>query len=86
MAAAPAEGTDGKQLTQRELGRLRKKKALLAKIQEQEQKAQAIREGTAGTEGEAEREVKRARSESAAEESATAILVTETRDVEMSAS
>ncbi|KAL1945160.1 hypothetical protein VTO73DRAFT_2780 [Trametes versicolor] len=86
VAAAPADGADGKQLTQRELGRLRKKKALLAKIQEQEQKAQASREGTAGTEAEAEREVKRARSESAAEEPATVGAETETRDVEMNAS
>lgn len=81
-AAAPAEGADGKQLTQRELGRLRKKKALLAKIQEQAQQAEASREGTA----EAEREVKRARSESAAEEPAGAGGDTEARDVEMNAS
>ena len=36
-AAAIDPETDGKGLTQRELGRLRKKKALLAKIQEKEQ-------------------------------------------------
>ncbi|KAI0369855.1 hypothetical protein BV20DRAFT_996374 [Pilatotrama ljubarskyi] len=61
-------GAEGKQLTQRELGRLKKKKALLAKIQAQEQQKQASREGTA--EGEADREVKRARSEGASEQPA----------------
>ncbi|KAH9893323.1 WD40-repeat-containing domain protein [Cubamyces lactineus] len=75
-AVASLDG-DGKQLTQRELGRLKKKKALLAKIQEQEQQKRSSREGTG--EVEAEREIKRARSESGAEAPATG-------DVEMDAS
>ena len=53
---------EGKQLTQRELGRLRKKKALLAKIQEREE--QGKRASREGSEAVSEREVKRARSES----------------------
>ncbi|KAI0333911.1 hypothetical protein GY45DRAFT_1243707 [Cubamyces sp. BRFM 1775] len=76
-AAAVSIDGDGKQLTQRELGRLKKKKALLAKIQEQEQQKRPSREGTG--EAEAEREIKRARSESGAETPATG-------DVEMDAS
>ncbi|KAH9852170.1 WD40-repeat-containing domain protein [Lenzites betulinus] len=66
-ASVDGAGADGKPLTQRELGRLRKKKALLAKIQEQEQLRQASREGTADV-VEAEREVKKARSEGTGEQ------------------
>ncbi|KAI8985736.1 WD40-repeat-containing domain protein [Trametes punicea] len=102
-AAASLDG-EGKQLTQRELGRLRKKKALLAKIQEQERQKRFSREGTCtGTEGEAEteREVKRARSESAGDDrfvpepsgaggttstGAGDLVDVETRDMEMDAS
>ncbi|CDO68396.1 hypothetical protein BN946_scf184815.g43 [Trametes cinnabarina] len=89
-AVASLDG-EGKQLTQRELGRLKKKKALLAKIQEQEQQKRSSREGTAAAtegEGEAGREVKRARSESTGEGAAAddGSFGTETRDVEMSAS
>ncbi|KAI0352084.1 WD40 repeat-like protein [Trametes cingulata] len=92
-AASIDGGAEGRQLTQRELGRLKKKKALLAKIQAQEQQKQASREGTA--EGEADREVKRARSESASEQvaggdapaagesEANVAGEPETRDVEM---
>ncbi|KAI0832075.1 WD40-repeat-containing domain protein [Trametes gibbosa] len=63
-ASVDGAGVDGKPLTQRELGRLRKKQALLAKIQEQAQARHASREGTADA-ADAERETKRARSESA---------------------
>ena len=61
-AAAFDPATDGKELTQRELGRIRKKKALLAKIQEREE--QGKRASREGSEALIEREVKRARSES----------------------
>ncbi|OBZ66832.1 tRNA (guanine-N(7)-)-methyltransferase non-catalytic subunit TRM82 [Grifola frondosa] len=56
-----AESEEGKELTQRELARLRKKKALLAKIQEQarEETAEKGRDNDAD-----ERESKKARSES----------------------
>ncbi|KAI0630672.1 WD40-repeat-containing domain protein [Trametes polyzona] len=82
LSEVAVEGApEGKQLTQRELGRLKKKKALLAKVQEQEQQRRSSREGTAATEGDAEREVKRARSESAAEEIAPAEA--DKQDVEM---
>ncbi|KAI0773221.1 hypothetical protein BD413DRAFT_540191 [Trametes elegans] len=98
-AVAAPSGEDGKPLTQRELGRLRKKKALLAKIQAQEQQTRgASREGSAATDGSGEgggREVKRARSESAAEGSpdagagrpaASDVADKEAQDVEMSVS
>ncbi|KAI0709668.1 WD40-repeat-containing domain protein [Cerioporus squamosus] len=62
-AAAIDPETDGKGLTQRELGRLRKKKALLAKIQEKEQQKEK-RGVSEVAESEAGREVKRTRSES----------------------
>ncbi|RPD73383.1 WD40 repeat-like protein [Lentinus tigrinus ALCF2SS1-7] len=62
-AAAVDLDTDGKGLTQRELGRLKKKKALLAKIQEKEQQKRGASE-VAETQAEAGREVKRTRSES----------------------
>ncbi|KAI9062584.1 hypothetical protein FKP32DRAFT_1573444 [Trametes sanguinea] len=90
VAAAASIDGEGKQLTQRELGRLKKKKALLAKIQEQEQQKQSSREGTTEAEAEAEsgREVKRARSESATEGAPArdASAEAEPRDVEMAAS
>ncbi|TFK83764.1 WD40 repeat-like protein [Polyporus arcularius HHB13444] len=60
-AAAIDPETDGKELTQRELGRLRKKKALLAKIQEKEQQKRGASEVA---ETESGRAVKRTRSES----------------------
>ena len=67
-AAAFDPATDGKELTQRELGRIRKKKALLAKIQEREGLAKrGSREGSeVGGEVEVEggRDVKRSRSDS----------------------
>ncbi|KAI0675915.1 WD40-repeat-containing domain protein [Trametes maxima] len=67
-AVAISADVEGKQLTQRELGRLKKKKALLAKIQAQEQQNQPSREGSTATDGEETgREVKRARSESTGE-------------------
>ena len=54
-AAAFDPATDGKELTQRELGRIRKKKALLAKIQERE--GLAKRGGREGSEVGVEAEV-----------------------------
>lgn len=60
-AAAFDPEAEGKQLTQRELGRLKKKKALLAKIQEREQQKSGASEGI---ETEAGREIKRTKSES----------------------
>ncbi|OSD04707.1 WD40 repeat-like protein [Trametes coccinea BRFM310] len=90
VAAVASIDGEGKQLTQRELGRLKKKKALLAKIQEQEQQKQRSREGTTEVEADSGREVKRARSESAVEGAPEAGGGTntgaETRDVEMGAS
>ena len=63
-AAAFDPATDGKELTQRELGRIRKKKALLAKIQEREDLAKrGSREGSEVA-AEGGRGVKRSRSES----------------------
>ena len=66
------------QLTQRELGRLRKKKALLAKIQEQEQEQAQLKcaeSETAGEDAEGQPEMKRTRSEGGVEDDG--------RDVEM---
>ena len=64
-AAAIDPEAEGKQLTQRELGRLKKKKALLAKIQEKEQQKRGASEtGETEAQDEAEREIKRTRSES----------------------
>ena len=79
-AAAFDPETDGKELTQRELGRLRKKKALLAKIQEKEQQKRGASE-VVETQGEAEagRETKRTRSESGDGEGKDALY----EDVEM---
>ncbi|KAI0642324.1 WD40-repeat-containing domain protein [Trametes meyenii] len=86
-AVAVSVDAEGKQLTQRELGRLKKKKALLAKIQAQEQQKQTSREGTAATDGEeTRREVKRARSESAGEAPTVTIADAATPDIEMSES
>ncbi|PIL25327.1 hypothetical protein GSI_13216 [Ganoderma sinense ZZ0214-1] len=90
-AAAVDPATDGKELTQRELGRIRKKKALLAKIQEREDLAkQGSREGSeaaAEVEVEEGREIKRSRSDS---ESAGGVEEGEEgedgQDVEMDAS
>ncbi|TBU30168.1 WD40 repeat-like protein [Dichomitus squalens] len=61
-AAFDPDAADAKKLTLRELGRLKKKKALLAKIQEREEGAK--RASREGSEAVSEREVKRARSES----------------------
>ncbi|KAM5544290.1 hypothetical protein V8D89_001950 [Ganoderma adspersum] len=91
-AAAFDPATDGKELTQRELGRIRKKKALLAKIQEREDLAKrGSREGSeAAAEVEGGREVKRSRSDSEGAADGAVEEVAEgkedVQDVEMDAS
>ncbi len=84
-AAFDPEADGGKQLTQRELGRIKKKKALLAKIQERE--GLSKRGSREGSEAEGGREVKRSRSDS---ESADGLKEGErkedVKDVEMDAS
>lgn len=100
-AATFDPATEGKQLTQRELGRIKKKKALLAKIQEQgkgketEGRPTTLATGS-GThdevdaEVEAGREIKRTRSEGASVagvgESLAAVAEGRDADVEMHAS
>ncbi|KAI0793716.1 WD40-repeat-containing domain protein [Fomes fomentarius] len=78
-AAAFDPEAEGKQLTQRELGRLKKKKALLAKIQEREQQKRGASEGI---EAEAGREMKRTKSESEHNDEGGG----DVKDVEMDAS
>ena len=63
LAEAAAADVDEAQLTQRELGRLRKKKALLAKIQEKEQLKRVGSEAGVDADAEGQPEVKRTRSE-----------------------
>lgn len=80
-AAAIDPETDGQGLTQRELGRLRKKKALLAKIQEKEQQKRGASEVVdTSAEAEAGRETKRNRAESGDGEGKDAVYE---EDVEM---
>ncbi|KAI0741370.1 WD40-repeat-containing domain protein [Daedaleopsis nitida] len=84
-AAAMDPETDGKQMTQRELGRLKKKKALLAKIQEKEQQKRGASEAgdaEAAIEAEAGREIKKTRSES----DGASEVGRDVQDVEMDAS
>ncbi|KAI1788151.1 WD40 repeat-like protein [Ganoderma leucocontextum] len=78
-AAAFDPQTEGKQLTQRELGRLKKKKALLAKIQEREELSKrASREGSV----EGGRGIKKSRSDSADGEEVLGSEEAEKQDVQ----
>ena len=80
LAEAAAAAVDEAQLTPRELGRLRKKKALLAKIQEKEQLKRAGSEAGVDADAEGQPEVKKTKSEG--EDSVSAVRVTE-QDIEM---